>query len=344
MADGNRHLGYKEALNAIEVQSPGSKHAFYFGFLDKVAPAARRGGRAREGRAGALRALRRAVSGRDLQLLPFGRAGRKGPVVRGALSAGERVLLIDPRGRRYLVILKVGSEFHSHGGYIPHDELIGRVEGTTVRATKGLAYTVVEADPRRLRAEDAPGSTGHLPEGHRPDLDARRHLSGRPRARVGRRLGGPLPRPAACRRGHRRATSSARTSPTKAQQNVVAFAGEEVLARYRVEIRDCYEGIDEAGLDRIVLDLPGALAGRQACRARVEPGRHPPRIHADDRAGRAAPGGAGGSTVHADLDDRGVAPQLAHRGAVRATRPPDGRAHRLPHFDAARRLVAVGPR
>ena len=38
MADGNRHLGYKDALNAIEVQSPGSKHAFYFGFLDKVAP------------------------------------------------------------------------------------------------------------------------------------------------------------------------------------------------------------------------------------------------------------------------------------------------------------------
>jgi len=38
MAEGNRHLGYKDALNAIEVQSPGSKHAFYFGFLDKVAP------------------------------------------------------------------------------------------------------------------------------------------------------------------------------------------------------------------------------------------------------------------------------------------------------------------
>ena len=37
MADGNRHLGYKEALNAIEVTSPGSKAAFYFGFLDRVA-------------------------------------------------------------------------------------------------------------------------------------------------------------------------------------------------------------------------------------------------------------------------------------------------------------------
>jgi uncharacterized protein (TIGR00269 family) len=38
MAAGNKHLGYKEALNAIEVQSPGSKTAFYFGFLDRVAP------------------------------------------------------------------------------------------------------------------------------------------------------------------------------------------------------------------------------------------------------------------------------------------------------------------
>ena len=35
-AVGNKHLGYKEALNAIEEQSPGSKGAFYFGFLDRA--------------------------------------------------------------------------------------------------------------------------------------------------------------------------------------------------------------------------------------------------------------------------------------------------------------------
>jgi uncharacterized protein (TIGR00269 family) len=34
MAAGNRHLGYKEALNAIEERSPGAKAAFVFGFLD----------------------------------------------------------------------------------------------------------------------------------------------------------------------------------------------------------------------------------------------------------------------------------------------------------------------
>ena len=37
MAAGNRHLGYKAALNAVEAQSPGTRHAFYFGFLDRAA-------------------------------------------------------------------------------------------------------------------------------------------------------------------------------------------------------------------------------------------------------------------------------------------------------------------
>jgi tRNA-5-methyluridine54 2-sulfurtransferase len=37
MAAGNRHLGYKEALNDIEAASPGAKAAFYFEFLDKAA-------------------------------------------------------------------------------------------------------------------------------------------------------------------------------------------------------------------------------------------------------------------------------------------------------------------
>jgi tRNA-5-methyluridine54 2-sulfurtransferase len=37
MAAGNRHLGYKEALNTIERESPGTKTAFYFNFLDRAA-------------------------------------------------------------------------------------------------------------------------------------------------------------------------------------------------------------------------------------------------------------------------------------------------------------------
>ncbi len=37
MAAGNKHLGYKDALNAMELQSPGSKAEFYFGFLARAA-------------------------------------------------------------------------------------------------------------------------------------------------------------------------------------------------------------------------------------------------------------------------------------------------------------------
>ena len=36
MAEGNRHLGYKEALNVLEERSPGTKAAFYVEFLDKA--------------------------------------------------------------------------------------------------------------------------------------------------------------------------------------------------------------------------------------------------------------------------------------------------------------------
>jgi tRNA (adenine57-N1/adenine58-N1)-methyltransferase len=42
----------------------------------------------------------------------------------------------------------------------------------------------------------------------------------------------------------------------RARQNVEAMLGSEPLDRYKVEIRDAYEGIDETELDGILLDLP----------------------------------------------------------------------------------------
>jgi uncharacterized protein (TIGR00269 family) len=38
MAAGNRHLAYKETLNAIEQESPGTKSAFYLNFLEHMVP------------------------------------------------------------------------------------------------------------------------------------------------------------------------------------------------------------------------------------------------------------------------------------------------------------------
>ncbi|HEY3096997.1 MAG TPA: TIGR00269 family protein [Acidimicrobiia bacterium] len=36
MAEGNRHLGYKDVLNALEDRSPGAKASFLFGFIDRA--------------------------------------------------------------------------------------------------------------------------------------------------------------------------------------------------------------------------------------------------------------------------------------------------------------------
>jgi uncharacterized protein (TIGR00269 family) len=38
IAAGNRHLSYKESLNAVEAKSPGAKATFYLGFLERMAP------------------------------------------------------------------------------------------------------------------------------------------------------------------------------------------------------------------------------------------------------------------------------------------------------------------
>jgi tRNA(1-methyladenosine) methyltransferase and related methyltransferases len=56
---------------------------------------------------------------------------------RRPLVAGERVLFIDSRERRYLVTLRTGKQFHSHMGIINHDDVIGGDEGSYVRTTKG---------------------------------------------------------------------------------------------------------------------------------------------------------------------------------------------------------------
>lgn len=59
------------------------------------------------------------------------------------LVAGERVVLRDRKGRRYLVTLEPGREWHSHAGVVPHDDLIGRTEGAAVRTSKNMEVTAL---------------------------------------------------------------------------------------------------------------------------------------------------------------------------------------------------------
>ena len=48
---------------------------------------------------------------------------------------GETCLLVDAKGRHYLITLKAGSEFQYHAGVLAHDEIIGSSEGLALRST-----------------------------------------------------------------------------------------------------------------------------------------------------------------------------------------------------------------
>jgi tRNA (adenine57-N1/adenine58-N1)-methyltransferase len=58
----------------------------------------------------------------------------------------------------------------------------------------------------------------------------------------------------------------------RARANVAAFLGEEASTRFRVEARDSYDGVDESGLDRVVLDLPEPWRVVKHAEAAMAPG------------------------------------------------------------------------
>ncbi len=52
-------------------------------------------------------------------------------------TAGDHCLLVDLKGRKYLLTLRVGGQFHSHLGALSHDDIIGTEEGTLVATGTG---------------------------------------------------------------------------------------------------------------------------------------------------------------------------------------------------------------
>jgi len=59
---------------------------------------------------------------------------------RGVFEAGDRVQLSDSKGRLHSITLQTGGNFFTHKGGIPHDEIIGRPEGSIVTSAGGTEY------------------------------------------------------------------------------------------------------------------------------------------------------------------------------------------------------------
>ena len=186
-------------------------------------------------------------------------------------AAGERVLLLDTKQRRYLVTLAGGGEFHTHAGFVRHEQLLGEPEGTVVRSTAGARYTAVRPTLGDFVLKMPRGAQVIYPK----DLGAILVLADVfPGARVlesgvgSGALSMTLVRAGADVTGYELRDDFA----AKAEGNVTAFLGAHVADHYCVQRRDVYDGIDETGLDRVVLDLPEPWRVVKAAESALHPG------------------------------------------------------------------------
>jgi tRNA (adenine57-N1/adenine58-N1)-methyltransferase len=169
---------------------------------------------------------------------------------------GERVLLVDSKSRRYLVTLVEGGSFSTHAGTLPHAELIGREEGILVRTSHGARLRAVRPTLADFILKMPRGAQVVYPKDIGPILVLGDVFPGARLLEAGVGSG---------------ALSMALLRAVGPEGSVVGYeVREDFAARaicnvesflgpgqpYRVDIRDVYEGIDESGLDRIVLDLP----------------------------------------------------------------------------------------
>jgi tRNA (adenine57-N1/adenine58-N1)-methyltransferase catalytic subunit len=168
-------------------------------------------------------------------------------------APGDKVLLIDAKSRRYLVTLKDGGQFHTHAGVTPHELIIGQPDGSTVRSPSGARYLALRPTLADFVLSMPRGAQVIYPKDLGPLLILADVYPGARILEAGVGSGAlsmTLVRAGACVVGYELREDFA----AKAQANVASFLGEG--QPYRVKIRDVYEGIDETGLDRILLDLP----------------------------------------------------------------------------------------
>jgi tRNA (adenine57-N1/adenine58-N1)-methyltransferase len=184
--------------------------------------------------------------------------------VRNALAAGERVLLIDPKERRYLLTLVAGATFHTHAGVLAHDDMIGGDEGRMITGSTGRHFMVLRPTLSDLVLKMPRGAQVIYPKDLGAILIAADIGPGQRVLEAGVGSGAlsmTILRAGADVVGYELREDFAE----RAQANVTAALGPDMP--YRIEIRDVTEGIDEVDLDRILLDMPephkvipGALA------------------------------------------------------------------------------------
>jgi len=174
----------------------------------------------------------------------------------GSLRAGEPVLLIDRKERRYLIVLRAGAIADLRGGKLSHDHLIGTPEGRFVRTTRDEAFLLLRPTLAEFVLEMPRGAQIIYPKDLGAILLAADIYPGATVLEAGTGSGaltmtllravGPA--------GRVYSYEVREEFARLAAQNIGRYVGS--ADQLVVRAQDIYEGIPDAPLDRLVLDVP----------------------------------------------------------------------------------------
>lgn len=169
-------------------------------------------------------------------------------------------MLIDSRDRRYLVTLATGRQFHSHLGIVEHDDLIGSVEGASLKASGGSRYTVVRPTLADYVLKMKRGAQVVYPKDVGLILVYADIFPGAAVLEAGTGSG------SLTLALSRAVGSEGRVVSYEAREDHHAGAARNIAEWYEalggkpenvdLRIGDVFEGVPERGFDRLILDLP----------------------------------------------------------------------------------------
>lgn len=185
---------------------------------------------------------------------------------------GDKALLTDRRGRRYLLTLRSGASFHFHRGIVQHDAIIGLPDGSRVVSTGSETLTVFRPTYADFVLKMPRGAQVIYPKDVAILLVQADLYPGARVLEAG--IGSGAMTMALLRAvgpaGQVFAYEQREDFADRAITNIGEFMGK--VANLRIRMASIYEPIEPTEIDRAVLDLPEPWRALPQIKANLRPG------------------------------------------------------------------------
>ncbi|RDV82883.1 tRNA (adenine-N1)-methyltransferase [Ammonifex thiophilus] len=185
---------------------------------------------------------------------------------------GDLVILVDPKGSYFLQRLTPGKRFHTHRGYIDHDQIIGAPAGTVVKSSLGREFLVFYPSTKEYTL-NMPRKSGIIYPKDVATILVWADIF--PGARV---LCGGVGSGALLIAVLRQVGPTGRVVAYDVREDMLAWAEQNAknflgeLPGLELKLGDIYEPIPERNFDRVLLDVPEPWRALDTVEATLLPG------------------------------------------------------------------------